>query len=208
MVLVIWFLTDIDSVYLFYFRTQHFCWWLWTSKFLISYWNTSFFVVVFRNGKTEIYVNIFIKYWHIGAVSASLSLLLFASHRCCWRIGFGALSSKSKSSASRCRRCFFAVGSGVSSCGWIRWLLCLVGSSVLSFLSEAESPQSKLIYPFVPKFQQVVGTNRELFENVLALFSLQQVPILSNRCPLDNGLAGSFAPATELELNRFRVFPF
>ena len=44
------------------------------------------------------------------------------------------------------------------------------------------SPQSKLTYPFVPKSQQVIGTKRELFERVLALLFLQQVPGLSNRC--------------------------
>ena len=32
------------------------------------------------------------------------------------------------------------------------------------------SPQSKLTYPFVPKFQQVIGTNREVLEIVLVLF--------------------------------------
>ena len=72
------------------------------------------------------------------------------------------------------------------------------------------SPQSKLTYPFVPRFQKFIGKNREVFERVLALLFSQHVPGLSNRCTfaLDNGLAESFIPATELELNRFRPLPF
>ena len=56
------------------------------------------------------------------------------------------------------------------------------------------SPQSKLTYPFVPKFQQFIGTNREVFERVLALFFFQQLPGLSNWCTfsLDKVLDGRF----------------
>ena len=56
------------------------------------------------------------------------------------------------------------------------------------------SPQSKLTYPFVPKFQQFIVTNRELFERILAIFFLQHVPSLSDRCTLalSNGFSGRF----------------
>ena len=60
------------------------------------------------------------------------------------------------------------------------------GPSVLSGVWQLNlvwpSPQSKLTYPFVPKFQQVIGTNREVSERVLALLFFQQVPVLSNQC--------------------------
>ena len=64
------------------------------------------------------------------------------------------------------------------------WLLYLVLSS----------PQSKLTYPFVSKFQKVIGTNREAFEIILALLFLQQVPVVRNRCTfaLADGLSGRF----------------
>ena len=73
------------------------------------------------------------------------------------------------------------------------------------------SSQSKLTYPFVPKFQQVIGTNREVFERVLALLFLQQMTGLSNRCVRLHWAMvclGYLFPATELELNRFRPSPF
>ena len=119
---------------------------------------------------------------------SSLSLLAYC--RRCLRLVFGASSSKSSSFASHCRRCFVGVGSGVPSCGCVRYLLRLV----VGLLSAAASPQSKLTHPFVPKCKKVIGTNRELFEIVLALFFLQHVSGLSNQCKfaLANGLAGRF----------------
>ena len=59
-------------------------------------------------------------------------------------------------------------------------------------------PQSKLTYPFVPKFQQVIGTNIKVFESVLALLFSQQVLGLSNRCTflLPKALAWSFINST------------
>ena len=56
----------------------------------------------------------------------------------------------------------------------------------------AESPQSKLTYHFLNKFQQVIGTNKKVFERVKKIFFSKQVPGLSKRCTfaLANGLAG------------------
>ena len=73
---------------------------------------------------------------------------------------------------SNCRRCFVVVGSGLSSCGCVCLLLRLVGGGVLSFLSAAASPQSKLTHPFVHKFQQVVATNRKVFKRVLDAYHM------------------------------------
>ena len=72
------------------------------------------------------------------------------------------------------------------------------------------SPQSKLTYPFVHKFKQVIGTNREVFKIVLELLFLQHVPGLRNRCKfaLAKGLYGIFITATELDLNRFWTSTF
>ena len=122
-----------------------------------------------------------------------MSLSLLAYRRRFWRLNVGALSWKSLSSASRRRCCFVVVVSGVPSCGLVcRILRLVVVVVVLLFSLATASPQSKLTYPFVPKFQEGIGTNREVFEIVLALFSLQQVPGLSNRCTfsLANFLAG------------------
>ena len=68
----------------------------------------------------------------------------------------------------------------------------IVIPSKLQSYVVAASPKSKLTYPYVPKFQQVIGTNREVFERVLALFFSQQVPVLINRCifAFSNGLDG------------------
>ena len=126
-----------------------------------------------------------------------IAILLPSAYRrrCrCWRLGFGASSSKLALSESCCCCCFVVVGSGVPSCGCVRWLLHFVVRGVLSLLSAATSPQSKLTYHFVSKFQQVIGKNREVFEIVLALLFSQQVNGLSNRCTsaLANGLDGRF----------------
>ena len=61
------------------------------------------------------------------------------------------------------------------------------------------STQTKIKYPFVIKFQLVIGTNREVFERFLVLLSSQQVPGLINWCTfaLTKGLDGSSIPATE-----------
>ena len=69
--------------------------------------------------------------------------------------------------------------------------------------------QSKLTYPFPHKSQQVTGTNLEVYERVLALLFLQQVPSLSNRCTFEFGQPTGwyFIPATELDLNRFLPSP-
>ena len=42
--------------------------------------------------------------------------------------------------------------------------------------------QSNLTYHFSPKSQQVIGTNREIFTQVLARLFSRQVPVLSKRC--------------------------
>ena len=73
-------------------------------------------------------------------------------------------------------------------------LLRLVAGGVLLLLLSVASSQSKITYHFVPKFQQFIGTNREVHERVLALLFLKQVPGFSNRCMFSfgNGLSGSF----------------
>ena len=133
---------------------------------LIRYCNTSFFVVIFRNGNTEKACEYFINYCHIVDVGISWLLSLLVSCRCCWRLGCGASSSKSLLLASRCCHCFVIVDSGVPSCGCVRRILLLIVGGVLFLSSATASPQSKLIYPFVIKFQQIIGTNREVFERV------------------------------------------
>ena len=77
---------------------------------------------------------------------------------------------------------FFVEVSGVPSCDCIHRLLCIVVGSVLLLLLAATSPLLKLKYPSVHKFQQVIGTNRKLFERFWAIIFSQQVPVLSNRC--------------------------
>ena len=69
--------------------------------------------------------------------------------------------------------------------------------------------KSNIKYPFFPKYQQVIGTNREVYERVLALFFLQQLPGLSNRCTFafDQPTGWYFIPATELELNMYCPSP-
>ena len=84
-----------------------------------------------------------------------------------------------------------------------------------NFISIIATPlflivKSILKYPFFPKSQQVIGTNRKykkLFQNYSYIC---RCPGLSNGCTfgLANRLDGSFAPDTELELNMFRPFPF
>ena len=133
-------------------------------------------------------------YVNILSIIATLSPSTSCCRCRCWRLGFGASSSKSSLSASRRCLYFVVVGSGVPSCGCARRILRLVVGGVLSLSSATASPQLKLIYPFVPKFQQVIGTNRELFEIFLALLFLQQVTGLRNQCTfaLANGLSGRF----------------
>ena len=58
------------------------------------------------------------------------------------------------------------VGSGVLSCVYVCWIMRLVSGGVLSLLLLAASPLSKITYPFVHKFQQVIGKNRKVFERV------------------------------------------
>ena len=152
-------------------------------------------------------------YVNILSIIATFLPLVSCRYFRCWRLGFGASSSKSQSSASRHCPFFVVVGSGVLSCGCVRRILHLLVRGVLSLLSAAASqssmkslvyirltmhattmdpqhqaqngpsalqcvwllyfflpsPQSKLTYHFVPKFQQVIGTNREVFKRVLVL---------------------------------------
>ena len=117
-------------------------------------------------------------------LSTAVSLLVAAF------VGFCALSS----AASCCCRCFVVVRSGVTSCDWVYRLLRLVGGGVLSLQLAAASPQSKLTYHFVLKFQQAIGTDRKLFERFWTILFSQQVPGLRNLCKfaLANGLAGWF----------------
>ena len=70
--------------------------------------------------------------------------------------------------------------------------------------------QSKLEYPFFPKSQQVIGTNGKKTKSFQHYSYICRCPVLSNRCMfgLANQLAGSFVPASELELNKFRPLPF
>ena len=81
---------------------------------LIRYCNASSFFF-FRNGKTENYVNILL-------IIAILSPSASCRHRC-WRLGFGTLSSKLLSSASRCCCYFVIFSSGVPSCGLVRRII-------------------------------------------------------------------------------------
>ena len=64
--------------------------------------------------------------------------------------------------------------------------------------------QSKLKYTFFPRSQQVIGTNRKYTKWIDHYSYNCRFTGLSNRCTfaLANQLAGSFAPATELELDR------
>ena len=160
---------------------------------LIRYCNASFHIS-FWNGKTEKLCQYFINYLHIVAVSVLSLLSLLASCCCCWCLCFVALSSKSSLSESHFCRCFVVVGIIVPSCGCVSWLLRLVGGGVLSLSLAAASPQLKLTYHFVHKFQQVIGTIGEVPKRVLALFFLRQVPGLSNLCTFElaNGLARIF----------------
>ena len=86
-------------------------------------------------------------YVNVLSIISTLSPSASCCWRHCWRLGFGALLSKSASSASCCCRCFVVVGSGVPYCGCARWLLRLVivivfvvsfivGSVSLLFLSS------------------------------------------------------------------------
>ena len=61
-------------------------------------------------------------------------------------------------------RCFVVVGSGVPYCDCVRRLLRIIAGGVLLLLSA--STLSKLTYTFVHTFQQVIGTNRKVFEIV------------------------------------------
>ena len=117
---------------------------------LIRYCKTSFFVAIFRNGKTEKLCYSFINYCDIFFVGISSSLL--AHRRRCWSLGFDASSPKLSLSASRRRRCLIVVSSGVPSCGYVHHLLHLVVGGVLLLSSAAASPLSKLTYHFVHKF--------------------------------------------------------
>ena len=70
--------------------------------------------------------------------------------------------------------------------------------------------QSKLKYPFFPKYQQVIVTNVKICTKGFERYSyICRCPGISNRCTfgLANRLAGRFAPATELEFNRFWTLP-
>ena len=100
-----------------------------------------------------------------------LSLLVY--HHRCLCLGHGASFSKLSASASCCCHFFIIGGSGVTSCGCVCWLLRLIIGGVFLLFSTAASPQPKLTYPFVSKFQQVIGTNRELFEKVLSILFSQ-----------------------------------
>ena len=126
---------------------------------MIRYCNTSFFVVIFRNGKTENYVNI-LSIIDIVAVGILSLLSLLEYHHRYLRLDFGASSSNSSAAVSRRCRCFVVVISGVHSCGCGRLLLRLIVIGVLSLLSALASPQSKPTHTFDRKFQQVIGTNR------------------------------------------------
>ena len=120
-------------------------------KTLISYYNTSFLVVIFRNGKTDFFLII---------LSIIATFSPSESCRCCrcWRLVFGALLSKLLSLESCCCGCFVVVSSGVPYYDCVRRLLHLFVGGVLSLLLAVASPQSKLTYTFVSKFKQVIGT--------------------------------------------------
>ena len=68
------------------------------------------------------------------------------------------------------------------------------------------------IYPILspPKPQQVIGTNREIYKRFQHYYLLCRCTGLSKQCTfgLDNRLAGSFSPATELEINMFWPLTF
>ena len=108
---------------------------------------------------TEKLYSYLINYCHIIAVAISSSLLLLACRHHCWRLSFGPSLSKSSSAASRRRLCYIVVGSVVPYCGWLCQLMRFIVGGVLLLFLLAASTQSKVIYPFVPKFQQVIGTN-------------------------------------------------
>ena len=150
--LVIYFITNIESVYYLLLLNTLFLLRINNKETLIRYCNTSLFVVVIHNGKTETLCSPFIKYCHIFTVIISSSLLLFAYCCFCWRLGFGTSSLKLSASASCCCHFFIIGGSGVTSCGCVCWLLWLVGGGDLLLLSAAASPLSKLTFHFVHKF--------------------------------------------------------
>ena len=158
----------------------------------------------------------------VGVLSSLLGILLLAASRCCHcrRLlvvvggGGGILSLLLAAASRRSLKSLVYIRLAMHSTNMEPQHQVHNGPDALSGVWGLNivwpSPQSKLTYPFVPKFQQVIGTNIELFERVLALFFSQHVPSLSNRCTfaLANVLSGSFVPATELELNRFRPSPF
>ena len=121
-------------------------------------------------------------------------LSLLVHHRCYSRLGFGASSSKFLLSESCRCRCFVVFGRGVPSCVCVLQIMRPVFCGILLLSSGAASPQLKITYLFVHKFQQVIGTNREVFERFWAILFLQHVPGLSNWYTflLANGLSGWF----------------
>ena len=125
-------------------------------EILIRYLNTSFSAVIFRNGKTEKLCKSFIDYCHCHRRRPVVVVV----------VGIPELLSELLLLASLCCCCLVAVGSSVPSCDFIRWLLRLVAGGVLLLSSAVASPLSKLTYPFVHKFQQVIGTNKRIFERV------------------------------------------
>ena len=160
---------------------------------LIRYCNTLSLLLFFETVRLKNYVNLLLII-AIVAVGVLSSLSLLEYYNRCWRLGSGASLLKLSASASFRCWCFVVVGSCVPSCGCVRLLQRLIVGGVLLLSSAAASTQSKTTYTFVHKFQQVIGTNRELFERVLVLLFSQQVPSLNNRCKfaLANGLAGRF----------------
>ena len=138
-------------------------------------------------------------------------------HFRCWRIvvvvGVSALAPCRQS--RRCRRLviaavFFVVGSGFISCGWVCRLLCLVVGNVLLLLFAAASSQSKLTYPFFPKFQQFIGTNRKVFKRFWANCFCNRYPTWETgvRLHFPTVWMGDVSASTELDLNRFFPYPF
>ena len=70
--------------------------------------------------------------------------------------------------------------------------------------------QSKLKYHFFPKYQHIIGTNGKYTKGFEHYSYICRCPVLSKQCRFRfaNRLAERYITATELEINRFRPFPF
>ena len=118
--------------------------------------------------------------WCLVVVVGVLAVVPRRRSRCCCRLVVVDVSSLSAAVTLLVAESVGICASSLTvSCRCCRWRL---------------HPNQNLHIIFVPKFKQVIGTNREVFEIFLALLFSQQLPGLSNRCmfALANGLTRRF----------------